>query len=374
MVRLQHRGSLENWLESRINMLITKKTEHQKPMKILRVILIIIVVLIAVLLGFAGYNHYDVQARGNGPNYNPDIPILRTPDARFEALTDFPFEPHYVEINDPELGALRVHYLDEGPKDGHVILLLHGQATWSYSYRDMIPLLTNAGYRVIVPDLIGFGRSDKPADWMAHTFQRHVDWLAATVAALNIQGATAFMFDWGGYFGLPVAVAEPDRFARLILNTTTVPRGNSLPGFIWVNWWRRYILKPEIFPISGMVSDMTTREIDADTLTGLDAPYPNESYKGGPRRMPMMIPGTFLHPANAPNAKVWEKLGNWNKPTMTLISQQLATQGFNPTVFHEQIPGTESQPHEIYQNTGFFLIEENPEELAAKTIEFIEQS
>ena len=230
----------------------------------------------------------------------------------------------------------------------------------------MIPLLTDAGYRVIVPDLIGFGRSDKPADWMAHTFQRHVDWLAATVAALNIQGATAFMFDWGGYFGLPVAVAEPERFARLILNTTTVPRGNSLPGFIWVNWWRRYILKPEIFPISGMVADMTSRELDADTLTGLDAPYPDESYKGGPRRMPMMIPGTFLHPANAPNAKVWEKLGNWNKPTMTLISQQLATQGFNPTVFHEQIPGTAGQPHEIYQNTWLFPDRRKPRTACCK--------
>ena len=343
-------------------------------MRIIRIILIILVVLIAGVLGFAGYNHYDVQARGNGPNYNADIPVLRTPDARFDALTDFPFEPHYVEIEDPELGALRVHYLDEGPKDGHVILLLHGQATWSYSYRDMIPPLTAAGFRVIAPDLIGFGRSDKPADWKAHTFQRNVDWLAATLEALNINGATGFLFDWGGYFGLPVAVAEPDRFARLVLNTTTVPRGNSVTGLIWVNWWRRYILKPEIFPISGMVSDMTTRELDADTIIGLDAPYPDESYKGGPRRMPMMIPGTFLHPANAPNNKVWEQLRNWNKPTMTLISRQLATRGFNPKEFHAQIPGTQGQPHEIYENTGFFLIEENPEELAAKTIEFIEAS
>jgi haloalkane dehalogenase len=182
------------------------------------------------------------------------------------------------------------------------------------------------------------------------------------------------MFDWGGYFGLPVAVAEPDRFARLILSTTAVPRGNSLPGFIWVNWWRRYILKPEIFPISGMVAEMTERQLDADTLRGLDAPYPSELYKGGPRRMPMMIPGTILHAAHAPNRKVWEALGRWDKPTLTLISRQLATQGFNPQVFHEQIPGAAGQPHEIYENTGFFLIEENPDELATKVIEFIQQS
>jgi haloalkane dehalogenase len=343
-------------------------------MKIIRIILIIIAVLIAGVVGLAAFNHYDVQARGNGPNYDPDVPILRTPDARFEALTDFPFEPHYVEIEDPEFGALRVHYLDEGPADGHVVLLLHGQATWSYSYRNMIPPLTAAGYRVIVPDLIGFGRSDKPADWEAHTFQRHVDWLAATLEALNINGATGFLFDWGGYFGLPVAVAEPDRFSRLVLVTTTVPRGNSLPGAIWVAGWRRYILKPEVFPISGMVSDMTDKELDAQTLKGLDAPYPDESYKGGPRRMPMMIPATFLHPATAPNQKVWEELRSWDKPTLTLISEQLATRGFDPKVFHEQIPGTQGQPHEIYKDTGFFLIEENPQELAQKTIEFIEGS
>jgi haloalkane dehalogenase len=340
----------------------------------MRKILIGFVVLIVGVALLFVYNHYDVQSVGDAIAFDPDTPVLRTPDARFEALADFPFEPHYVEIRDPDLGALRVHYLDEGPIDGHVILLLHGQATWSYSYRKMIPPLAAAGYRVIVPDLIGFGRSDKPADWRAHTFQRHVDWLEATLLALNIEGATGFLFDWGGYFGLPVAVKHPDMFSRLVLNTTTVPRGDSVTGAIWVAGWRRYILKPDIFPISGMVSDMTDRELDADTIKGLDAPYPDETYKGGPRRMPMMIPATFLHPAAAPNRLVWEDLRNWNKPTMTLISERLATQGFNPKEFHGQIPGTQGQPHEIYQDTGFFLIEENPEDLAAKTIDFIEGS
>ena len=341
----------------------------------------ILITIVALIIGVAllfGYNHWDVQSTGDAVAFDPDIPILRTPDTRFDSLTDFPFMPHYVEIEDPEFGALRVHYLDEGPRDGsgdaHVIVLLHGQATWSYSYRKMIPLLTAAGYRVIVPDLIGFGRSDKPADWNAHTFEKHIDWLAATLEALDIEGATGFLFDWGGYFGLPVAVEHPDIFARLVLNTTTVPRGDSVVGSVWVAGWRRYILKPEIFPISGMVSDMTERNLDAQTIKGLDAPYPDESYKGGPRRMPMMIPATFLHPASAPNQQVWEALRNWNKPTLTLVSESIAQQSFDPKEFHEQIPGTEGQPHAIYPNTGFFLIEENPEELAAKTIEFIEGS
>ena len=183
---------------------------------------------------------------------------------------------------------------------------------------------------MIAPDLVGFGRSDKPADWEAHTFARHVDWLTAALAALNIEGATGFLFDWGGYFGLPVAVAHPDTFARLLLVTTTVPRGDSLTGAVWVAGWRRYVLKPEVFPISTMVSDMTDSDLDTDTLAGLDAPYPDESYKGGPRRMPMMIPATFLHPAAAPNRRVWEALRGWNKPTVTLIGERLATRGFRP--------------------------------------------
>jgi haloalkane dehalogenase len=335
---------------------------------------IVLGVLIAIGGGLLLYNHYDVQARGNGEGYDPSVKILRTPDSRFDALTDFPFEPHYVEIQDPALGPLRVHYLDEGPRDGEVILLLHGQATWSYSFRDMIPIFTAAGYRVIAPDLVGFGRSDKPADWEAHTFAASVRWLTATLQALNISDATGFLFDWGGYFGLPVAVEHPEMFSRLVLNTTTVPRANSVMGAAWVAGWRRYILKPEVFPISGMVSDMTTRELDADTITGLDAPYPDESYKGGPRRMPMMIPATPLNPAHTPNQLVWEQLAQWDKPTLTLIAESLATQGFNPKEFHAQIPGTAGQPHEIYPDKGFFLIEENPEEQARKTIEFIEQS
>lgn len=338
----------------------------------MRLILFAVPLLIAIATAALLYNHYDVQKRGNGPGYDPSVKVLRTPDSRFSDLADFPYPPNYLEIEDAELGALRIHYLDEGPRDGPVVLLLHGQATWSYSFRHMIPVLTAAGYRVVAPDLVGFGRSDKPADWEDHRFERHVGWLTATLEALEIRGATGFLFDWGGYFGLPVAVAHPEMFDRLVLNTTTLPRANSLVGSAWVAGWRRYILKPEVFPISGMVSDMTERELDAQTLTGLDAPYPDESYKGGPRRMPMMIPATPMHPAHAANARVWEALADWNKPTLTQISESLANRGFNPEVFHRQIPGTQGQPHVIYPDKGFFIIEENPEELANGVVAFIE--
>ena len=337
----------------------------------LKILLLVLALLVVAGLLFAIWNHYDVQARDNGPDYNPDVPVLRTPDDAFAGLDDFPFEPHYTEITDPDLGTLRVHYIDEGPRDAHVILLVHGQATWAYSYREMIPVLVAAGYRVVVPDMIGFGRSDKPADWAQHSFAKHVAWLEATLDALNIEGATGFLFDWGGYFGLRVANEHPERFARLVLCTTGMPRANSAFGALWVAGWRRYVLKPDVFPISSMVSDMTGSEISDAARKGLDAPYPDESYKGGPRRFPLMIPATFLHPATKPNREAWDELRNWNKPTLTLISEQLAKRGFPPQELHDQIPGTAEQPHAIYPDTGFFLIEDKPVELAEKTLEFI---
>jgi haloalkane dehalogenase len=300
--------------------------------------------------------------------------ILRTPDERFSELADFPYTPHYTEISDADLGSLRVHYLDEGPRDGPVVVLLHGQATWSYSFRKMIPILNAAGYRTIAPDFIGFGRSDKPDNWESHTFQKHVDWLTATLMNLNINAATGFMFDWGGYFGLRIAAEHPNLFSRLVLCTTGMPRAKGIIGALWVAGWRRHVLKPPVFPISSMVQNMTSNELDADAIKGLDAPYPDESYKAGPRRYPMMIPATVLNPATAPNLKAWEQLKDWTKPTLTLISESMAKRGFPPKDLHDQIPGTAGQPHETYPDTGFFLIEDEPEKLAHKTIEFIKGS
>jgi len=334
-------------------------------------LLLIIGIIIAVLIALAVGNHLDVQSGHNKYNGEPDA-VLRTPDERFTSLSDFSFEPHYIEIEDQRFGSLRVHYLDEGPADGEVILMLHGQATWSYSFRKMIPLLTAAGYRVIVPDLIGFGRSDKPADWEAHSFAQHVEWLDATLKALSIKSATAFLFDWGGYFALRLLAEQPELFSRILLVTTTMPQGNSTVGTLWVQGWRRYVLKQEVFPISAMVSQMTGSDISEETITGLDAPYPDESYKAGPRRFPMMIPATSLHPAAKPNRAAWEKLASWNGPAITLVSEQLAQRGFKPEEFHQHLSGTEGQAHGIYPNTGFFIIEDIPEELADKTLQFIE--
>jgi haloalkane dehalogenase len=334
--------------------------------------LIVLLVLVVVGALLAVFNFYRLDSSANGAVYNPDSPVLRTPDSRFAALTDFPFEPHYTEIEDPDLGSLRVHYLDEGPRDGEIIVLLHGQATWSYSFRKFIPALTAAGYRTIVPDLIGFGRSDKPSDWKAHSFEKHVFWLKETLNALNIRNAHAFMFDWGGYFGLRVMADDPDIFSDVVLCTTTMPQGKGVTGMLWVTGWRNYIYSPEVFPISGMVQDMTQNEMDAQTVAGLDAPYPDETYKGGPRRFPMMIPASFLHPAAGPNREAWEKLASWDKPAVTVVSESLAQRGFNPKEFHDQLPGTQGQPHQVYPDTGFFLIEDAPEAMVQKTLEFLQ--
>jgi haloalkane dehalogenase len=339
--------------------------------KFLKIVAVLVVVIVGGAAALGLYNDYDVQQRAAVKPLDPNVPVLRTPDSRFEALTDFPFEPHYINITDPDLGTLRVHYLDEGPADGEVILLLHGQATWSYSYRKMIPILTAAGYRVVVPDLVGFGRSDKPADWEAHTFQKQVDWLDATLKQLDIYNCNAFLFDWGGYFALRLLAEDPRLFSRLILVTTTMPRANSVFGAVWVAGWRRYIYGPEEFPISGMVSEMTGTEIDELTITGLDAPYPDESYKAGPKRMPMMIPATRLHPTARPNREAWKKLKGWDGPAVTMLAESIAEQGFKPQEFYEQLPGTAGQPHRLYPDMGFFIIEDVPEDLAKATIEFI---
>ena len=341
----------------------------------LKIVVALLVVSVAGIASLALINDYDINSRGDVVTEAASMSILRTPEERFAELADFPFQPHYLTIDDPDLGELRVHYLDEGPADGagngETIVLLHGQATWSYSFRKMIPLLTSAGYRVIAPDFVGFGRSDKPANWKDHTFKKHTVWLDKTLSALNVEGATGFLFDWGGYFALRVLADKPELFSRVVLCTTTMPRANSLFGAVWVALWRRRVLTPEVFPISSMVGEMTHNGISEETVKGLDAPYPDETYKAGPRRFPMMIPATLLNPATIDNREAWKKLKNWNGPAITLVSELNAKRGFNPQEFYDQLSGTAGQAHQTYPDTSFFIIEEIPEELAEQTLAFI---
>ena len=297
--------------------------------------------------------------------------ILRTPEDRFSDLSDFPFEPHYVEIDDPTHGALRMHYLDEGDHAAPIVLLLHGQGTWSYLYRKMIPILVDAGYRVIAPDYVGFGRSDKLPNSDDYTYQKNVDWLASFVKVMQLQGVTGFFFDWGGMFGLRVAADNPGAFARLVLLNTTLPRGNKLLSNLWVLGWRRYCAKQPQFPMGTMVNNMTAQDVPVDVIAGFDAPYPDEGYKAGPSKLPRLIPASPWHEASAPNTKAWKDLEHWDKPVLTLFSEQLAKRGIKPDEFQQRIPGAAGQSHALIPNAGFFIVEDQPEILSEKLIAFI---
>ncbi|ARN75062.1 haloalkane dehalogenase [Oceanicoccus sagamiensis] len=300
--------------------------------------------------------------------------VLRTDNSRFEHLQDFDFEPHYLEIQDKEFGSLRMHYLDEGDTAAPVIVCLHGQATWSYSYRNMIPVFVASGYRVIAPDFIGFGRSDKLQDDSDYSFAKHIQWLTEALTALEITDATGFFFDWGGYFGLPIAAANSSIFSRLVLVNTTLPRAAGIINALWVAGWRKYILKGPVFPIGEMVDKMTDTDLSAQERMALDAPFPDESYKAGPRSFPMLIPATTLNPATKANRAAWAQLAGWTKPAVTFVSERLSKRGFSPKEFYRQIPGTAGQAHQTFAGAGFFIIEDCPELLAASTLRFIQSS
>lgn len=295
--------------------------------------------------------------------------VLRTPASRFEGLPDYPFEPNYVELPDPVFGSLRMHYLDEGPRTGHPVLLLATQGCWSYIYRHMIPPLAAAGYRVIAPDYIGFGKSDKLPHTDDYTFQRHIDWNVAFLDRLQLRGITGYLFDWGGFFGLRIAAERPDIFARLALSNTSLPHGDS-PGKQWFLQWREEQFAKPQFPQGEMVNEGTHRELSPATIAAFDAPYPDESYKTGPRRFPMILPVAADDPASPANTAAWNLLGQWTRPVLTLYSKTFEGSAMGPQRILDQIPGCAGQPHALLENANFYIVEDQPEELARRLIDF----
>ncbi len=305
--------------------------------------------------------------------------ILRTPDKQFENLADFPFEPNYLEVSDGEGGNLRVHYLDEGPGDGEAILLLHGEPTWSYLYRKMIPVLTGAGIRCIVPDLIGFGRSDKPESMDVHTYKFHVDTMSELVKALDMRGATFFGQDWGSLIGLRVVAENQERFARIVIGNGGLPVGTAagpeaLPedsAFIqWKQVSQSFIDQGDI-PIGAMVSGNVG---DPSIAAAYDAPFPDPSYKAGPLIMPQRVPVFADDPANEANGKAWEVFERWEKPFLTAFSDSDPITKGGDSAFLERVPGTKGQPHTTIKGAGHFLQENSGEELAGVIADFIKQT
>ena len=297
--------------------------------------------------------------------------ILRTPEERFENLVGYPFAPHYAEVPDLDGGTLRMHYLDEGPADGEVVLLLHGEPSWSYLYRTMIPVLAAAGCRVIAPDLVGFGRSDKPAQRTDYTYERHVEWLRSLVfGALDLHGVTLVCQDWGGLLGLRLVGEHPDRFARVVAANTFLPTGDRHPGEAFIAW-QTFSQEVETFPTGFIINGGCVGDLTPDVIAGYDAPFPDETYKEGARQFPLLVPTSPDDPAAAPNRAAWKVLEQFDRPFLTAFSDSDPITGGSDAVLQARIPGTRGQPHTTIAGGGHFLQEDRGPELAAVVNDFI---
>ncbi|MCP4578588.1 MAG: haloalkane dehalogenase, partial [Deltaproteobacteria bacterium] len=239
--------------------------------------------------------------------------ILRTPDECFKNLKDYPFEAHYLRVSGPEDAQIRIHYVDEGLETGQPVLLMHGEPSWSYLYRKMIPIITDAGYRAIAPDLVGFGRSDKPAALEDYTYQRHVDWMQAWLDRMDLDHITLVCQDWGGLIGLRLAAANPDRFARVVTANTGLPTGDHPSTDAFLNW-RKFSIETPDFDAGAIVAMAARKPMTDETMAAYNAPFPDDTFKAGARIFPSLVPITPDDPASRANREAWEALSAFEKP------------------------------------------------------------
>jgi len=291
---------------------------------------------------------------------------LRTPDTRFENLPDYPFDPHYVDVD-----GLRMHYVDEGPADAEPVLLLHGEPSWSYLYRHMIPPLADAGHRVVAPDQIGFGKSDKPAKKDDYTYAAHVSWMQQFVDQLDLTNITLFCQDWGSLVGLRIAAENEHRFARIALGNGGLPTGDQQMPDAFMKW-RTFALHSPYFPIGKLINKATTTELSDDIIAAYDAPFPSRKYKAGARMFPALVPISPDDPASAANRAAWETFGKWEKPFLTCFSDKDPITRGGDRVWQKHVPGARGQPHTTIENAGHLLQEDKGPELAALLIDFIQ--
>lgn len=295
---------------------------------------------------------------------------LRTPDDRFNGLADYPFAPHYVEIGDGESGTLRVHHLDEGPADGPLVLLLHGEPSWSYLYRHMIPTLVGAGMRCIAPDLVGFGRSDKPTEQDDYTYARHVQWMSdALFGQLDLRDIWLFGQDWGGLIGLRLVAEQPDRFRGIVVANTGLPTGDRPPTDAFLAW-QSFAATTETFPVGAIVNGGSARDLTPEEVAAYDAPFPDDSFKAGARRFPALVPTSPDDPAHSANVAAWEVLRTFDGPVLCAFSDQdpVSAGGEKPFL---ALPGAAGQPHTTIEGGGHFLQEDRGPALAQLMIDLI---
>lgn len=289
--------------------------------------------------------------------------LLRTPDDRFRDLPGYPFEPHYAD-----LGGVRMHYVDEG--HGPTVLLLHGEPSWSYLYRKLIPPLVAAGYRAIAPDLIGFGRSDKPVAREAYSYQRHMDWLTELVTALDLRDVTLVGQDWGGLLGLRLAAEQSSRVARVVAANTSLPTGDHrVPDAFFA--WQQFSQTVPVLPVGNIVKNGCHLPVAPEVIAAYDAPFPDERYKAGARQFPLLVPTRPDDPAAPANRAAWEILKRWDKPFLTAFSDQDPITRGAERVLQKLIPGAGGRVHPVITGAGHFLQEDRGEELAQVVIDFM---
>jgi len=293
------------------------------------------------------------------------MPALRTPDERFANLPGYAFEPHYADV-----GGLRVHYIDEGPRDAAPVLLLHGEPSWCYLYRKMVPVLTAAGLRAVAPDFIGFGRSDKLPNIDDYSYQLHVDMLWSFVQQLDLQNITLVGQDWGGLIGLRVAAEHADRFARIVAANTFLPTGDGNPGEAFLRW-RQFATTSPVLDIGRVIQAGTTTQLPGEIVAAYNAPFPDDSYQAGARAFPALVPISPDDPAAPANRKAWEVLDRWEKPFLCAFSDSDPITRGGDKAFQARVPGTRGQPHTTIAGGGHFLQEDKGEELARVIVDWL---
>ncbi len=288
--------------------------------------------------------------------------VLRTPDAAFASITDFPFAPNYTEINDHETGtALRVHYVDEGPRDAAVVLMMHGEPSWSYLYRKMIGPVAQAGLRVVAPDLIGFGRSDKLSRKSDYSYARHVAWMRSWIEALDLTNITLACQDWGSLIGLRLAAEMPERFAGVVLSNGGLPEGGPAPRAFAI--WRVFSQWSPIFPIGKIISAGTKRGLSEAEVAAYNAPFPSADFKAGARIFPSFVP--FENNVAVPDQKrAWAVFDHWEKPFLCCFSDGDPVTRGGESRWIGRVPGTAGQPHTTLKG-GHFIQEDDPEGFVA---------
>lgn len=303
--------------------------------------------------------------------------VARTPDERFDGLVDWPYEPRYVRIGE----GLRVHHVDEGPPDGPTVLLTHGEPTWAYLYRKMIPGLVDAGCRVVAPDLIGFGRTDKPVERDDYTYGRHVRWLTETIDAIGLDRITLFCQDWGGLLGLVHAARHSDRYRAIVAANTGVPPGIDLPvdeGTPFVRW-RRWSQELSPFSAAACVGaagplNQAGNELTEAERRAYDAPFPDESYCAGARQFPLLVPLSSTHPSAPLCRDAWELLSGLATPMVLAFGAHDDITGAMQPLLARGVPGTGDQPHRTVEGAGHFIQEDAPAACVEVVLEILERT